>query len=60
MTGGVSGILDVMDTKDETVEESATAEFWRSVRYIVEWAGVPVEVEQPPLVAPPPEYRSAA
>ena len=41
-------------------QEAATADFWREVAYIVEWAGRQVEVVQPPLVAPPPEYRTAA
>lgn len=41
-------------------QEPATAEFWRAVTYAVEWAnGQTIEVEQPPLVAPPVEYRAA-
>lgn len=41
--------------------ETPVEEFWRAVRYVVEWAdGESVEVEQPPLDAPPPEYQSAA
>jgi len=42
------------------VEPAATAEFWREVDAIVEWAEhAGVRVGQPPLVAPPPEYRAA-
>jgi hypothetical protein len=48
-------------TEHSEDEPAATAEFWRAVRYLVEWAeGQPVEVVQPPLVTPPPEYRTAA
>lgn len=41
-------------------DEAATAEFWREVKAVVEWAEHSgVRVGQPPLVAPDPEYQAA-
>jgi hypothetical protein len=50
-----------METTERPVEEpAATAEFWREVDAIVEWAEhAGVRVGQPPLVEPPAEYRAA-
>lgn len=50
-----------MARKPNPKPETPVEEFWRAVRYIVEWAdGQTVEIEQLPLDVPPAAYRSAA